>query len=117
MLQKVLHEAMRDRSLSSRQASKEIGVAHTTVLRVLDGQLPSHTTLIKVAAWLGTPAQAFALLGREGNEGIAAQLMVLLDKNKELAEQFGKVLTAYNDGKIGEAEVEDIIRYISFRLG
>ena len=116
MLQQVFRDAVADRGISARQAAREIGVAHTTVIRILEGQNPSHGSLQKVAEWLGTPAEAFALVNREGDEGIAAQLLVFLMRNPKLAKAFQDVMDAFNSGKIEDSDVEEILKFIHYRL-
>lgn len=116
MLQQVLQDAINSRNLSNRKAAREIGIAHTTVMRLLNGEKPSHDTLEKVAEWLGTPKEAFALIGREGNEGLASKIFLLLNQNPALAKSLEKAADKYVSGAISENDMEDILDYIDFRL-
>ena len=116
MLAKVLREALEERNMSSRKAASEIGVAHTTVIRIMEGQSPSHTTLKKIGEWLGTPEQAFALLDRDGASGIAAKLMIFLTKNPALGDKFENMIDGYEQGEVSDADMDDILGYIAYRL-
>ena len=116
MLQQVLRDAVADRGISARQAAREIGVAHTTVIRILEGHNPSHKSLQKVAEWLGTPAEAFALVNREGDDGVAAQLLVFLKRNPEVGKAFRDVMDAFNNGSIEDDDVNEILKFIHYRL-
>lgn len=116
MLAKLLKTALDEREISVREAAQEMGVSHTTVHRVLNGENPAHVTLLKITNWLGTPAEAFAVVERSSVDGIAGQLLVFIEKNPKLREEFTKVLKAYREGEINEHDVEDIINYVNYRL-
>jgi transcriptional regulator with XRE-family HTH domain len=116
MLAQVLQDAINSRAISERQAGREIGVAHTTVMRLLSGEKPSHTTLGKVAKWLGTSEEAFALIEREGDEGLAAKMLVLLQRNPRLAKALGNAADMYIEGAIPDNTLDDILNYVDFRL-
>ena len=62
----LLEQRMRERSLSIREAAKEIGVSHTTISRIINEQTTADIyTLIAVSKWLGcTPSSLFEWGGR-----------------------------------------------------
>ena len=52
MLQELVKEALHSRRKSIRQAASEIGIAHTTLNRIIDGQPYDLDTARKICDWL-----------------------------------------------------------------
>ena len=114
MLQKVLSQVIRDQGLSSRKAASQIGVSHSTILRVLRGDPFDVATLVSIANWLHVrPA---TLLDTLGNDPLQAQVAVLLERLPELSDVLKRAATMVENGEASPAIVEDIVAYANYKL-
>ena len=114
MLQKVLSQVIRDQGLSSRKAAGQIGVSHSTILRVLRGDPFDVATLVSIANWLHVrPA---TLLDTLGDDPLEAQIATLLERLPELANVLEKAATMVENGEASPAIMEDIVSYANYKL-
>ena len=114
MLETLLINKIRDDDLSIRQAGKQIGIAHTTVIRLMEGGNCDQTTLVKVATWLNV--EPSTLLDSEGKSDLANKIAVLLEQQPKLADLLGEVLDRVVRDEIKPEAFTEIISYITFRL-
>jgi transcriptional regulator with XRE-family HTH domain len=114
-LQQLLKEAIDKRHLSMRAAAREIGVAHTTLIRILNGEKCDMPTLQKIAAWLGvTPSSLVDTLNTDDTTTIIA---AVLSAEPELAKVFKEAAQRVIDGKMTPGELRDLVSYAAFRFG
>ena len=114
MLQKVLNQVLRDQGLSSRKAAGQIGVSHSTILRILRGDPFDVPTLVAIANWLHVrPA---TLLDTLGEDPLEAQVATLLERLPKLAGVLEKAATMIENGEASPAIMEDIVAYANFKL-
>jgi len=105
-----LRERMLKDHLSARRASREAGVAHTTIMRILDGKDVSVDTLEKVCEYLEiNPGDVI------GPGGIS-EISSILSQEPELEAVFTLALKKLHDGEISQDTIREIIRYTSWRL-
>lgn len=116
MLARLLEEKINEEGMSIRRASREIGVAHTTVGRIIEGEDPSYDTLRKIAGWLGVSPELLASFDRDGKEAYAAKLVGILARSPRLTDKLGEAIQKYESGEFSEEDIEDIINYIAYRL-
>jgi len=109
MLKEVLDAALARKRLSVRSAAKEIGVAHTTLNRVLNGGPCDLDTVIKVAAWLNVrPA---AILNVEG--GSVDEIVELVPGLREV---FTDARLLIEEGKAPATILDDVTAYARFKI-
>ena len=105
-----LRERMLKDRMSARRASREAGVAHTTIMRILDGKEVSVDTLEKVCEFLEiNPGDVI------GPGGIS-EISSILSQEPELEAVFTLALKKLHDGEISQDTIREIIRYTSWRL-
>jgi DNA-binding Xre family transcriptional regulator len=105
-----LRERMLKDKMSARRASREAGVAHTTIMRILDGKEVSVDTLEKVCEFLEiNPGDVI------GPGGIS-EISSILSQEPELEQVFTLALKKLHDGEISQDTIREIIRYTSWRL-
>jgi transcriptional regulator with XRE-family HTH domain len=116
MLQVLIQEKMKEKNLSLRAASRKIGIAHTTLMRILDGKPYRQENLIKIATWLGvSPASLVnSIIGDEDH--LAKKIVAALQKEDKLAKAFEDVVQAIENGEVQSDIINEIIAFIVFRL-
>ena len=119
MLGNMLHEHLKENELSIRAAAREIGVAHSTLGRLLDGETIDFDTYIQVCDWLNlSPADMLHSEGKIGSMSeIASRMAIILQTSPSLAQVFDEVTQKYRNGKISIDTVKDIVAYAGYRLG
>ena len=114
-LQRLLNEKIDKWHLSMRAAAKQIGIAHTTLIRIINGEKCDMPTLQKMAEWLGvTPS---SLLDTLDTDDTATNIAAVLSAEPALAKVFNEALQRVKSGKMTQAELKDFISYAAFRFG
>lgn len=114
MLKNLLESKIRKEGISIREASRQIGVAHTTVIRILEGQHPNLATLHTITEWLGVDADIVTGFGTD--DELATKLIAILKQEPDLVEPLKKALAKYEEGVLDNSDVQDIVSYIGYRL-
>ena len=117
MLQRVVQDEMARRDLSLRPAAKEIGIAHTTLLRVLNNEPVDLNTLLKVSEWTGMSLTT--ILGMEETEdekAIMATMTAIVEAEPELRQTFLQAHQALVDGEIDIEDLREIASYAAYKL-
>jgi len=117
LLVKMLDDKMRQRNLSLREAGKEIGVSHTTISRILQGQAADIDTLIDMCKWLGISPSEVLDSNVEGSRGLGSRIATILEANPKLALVFEEAIGRLEKGEITPQTIDDLIAYMSYRLG
>jgi hypothetical protein len=109
MLKDILNDAIVHRHLSVRAAAREIGVSHTTINRVLDGDAVDLDTLVAISNWLGMrPA---AILGME-----IGDVNAILDAMPALRSVLEDAAALVQRGEAPVGLLEDIASYIKYKV-
>jgi len=116
MLARLLDEELKKKNLSARAASREIGVAHTTIIRILEGQPSDVETLRKIADWMGVQPSTM-LDGWGAKEGKSMlMLKALLEQDPRLMKIFEDAADDVLAGRLPAEDLQEILRYAAFRL-
>jgi transcriptional regulator with XRE-family HTH domain len=113
MLQTLLDNEMKNRRLSSRDVAQMTGLSHTTILRFLKGDQPDLKSVMKICNALGIDPQK--AMGVESSD-IAVTIAALIDKHPLLGRMFESIIRDYQEGKLSEEDVNDILAYAAFRI-
>jgi hypothetical protein len=112
MIDQILQGEIRKRGMSVRQAAREIGIAHTTLQRVMDGKHADLVSYSKISSWVGVELPTLLELKQQGD--VSTQIQSLLEKNPRLLAEFQERI---RDGvSISPNVLEDIVEYIVFKL-
>lgn len=115
---RLLEERMGERGLSLRKAGREIGVAHTTLARILNGEPYDVPTAEKIADWLGMPLSTLLDTGgaSEDRETLAAKIAAVLETEPRLARVFGDAMERVLNGEMSNEAFRDLAAYAAFKL-
>lgn len=119
MLAGLLRRKLEKEGISVREASRQIGIAHTTLARVLEGESLDLSTVMAVSRWIGvSPADVLHGEGKLGSlSELSAQVATLLQASPRLGAIFDELLRKFEEGVVSSDTVEDIIAYATYRLG
>jgi len=115
MLGTLLGNKIKAKGISERQAAREIGVAPTTVGRILAGESVDVDTLVKVCEWIGVSPST--ILDSFVSSDYNARILALLEAYPELSEILLSVIEKMKAGKIDPSFMKDIVAYIAYRSG
>ncbi len=117
LLVKMLDDKMRQRNLSLRKMADEIGVSHTTISRILKGEVADIGTLIKLCKWLEVSPSDILDSNVEGARGLGSRIATILEANPKLALVFEEAIGRLEKDEISSQTIEDLVAYMSYRLG
>jgi len=115
MINTILKNKLIEKELSLRDAGRLIGVSHTTLARVINGENIDLGTLEKISEWLGIPLST-ALNSRSEASPTALRLSAILDANPRLADTFETVLQQVDVSQIPVEIMEEILSYLTFKI-
>jgi transcriptional regulator with XRE-family HTH domain len=102
--------------ISVRQAARDIGISHTTLNRVIQGEPPNVDTMTKIAQWLGISPAEF-LEGPDEVDTTAAQIAILIRSEPRLQEIFVEAARRVSAGEMDQSVFEDLISYAAWKMG
>ena len=112
----LIEDRMQKNRYSIREVSRQVGVAHTTIIRVLGKETVDVDTLIKLCKWLGV-SPAIALDGMiKTDRTLADQIATVLEAYPGLKEVFTEAMERLNRGEISPDTMADLIAYANYRL-
>jgi transcriptional regulator with XRE-family HTH domain len=118
MIKKMLEEEIELRKMSIRAAAREIDVAHTTLLRILQGDEQSITygTLIKIANWMGVSPSVLVVEKTDSVDELASQIAAFLRMNPDLACLFGEAVQRVLNGEMEPCDLNELVAYATWKL-
>ena len=119
MLSELIRTRIEDQNLSIREAARQIGLAHTTLARIIEGEPIDLTTYIRACEWLRV--NAADVLHSEGKIGtrseVAAGVASIIRASPSLEPIFEEIVAKFEAGEISSDTVNDLIKYAAYRLG
>ncbi len=117
ILSRVLRETIERRKLSVRQAAKEMGIAHTTLNRVLATGECEYATVLKIAKWTGVPTSTLinAPVAKDEEE-LTYQLNEVLSHEPRLKAVFAEAVRRLNNGEMSEEALRELVAYMAYRI-
>jgi transcriptional regulator with XRE-family HTH domain len=116
LLSKLLDEELKRRGLSIRQAASEMDVAHTTLMRLLDGDMPNLDTAIKAARWLGVQPASIINAEGVGSDALASQIAAVLEMEPAMSKVFEEAMGRVRRGDMSPSTFRDLANYAAYRL-
>jgi len=117
LMQSLIRDKMQRNDLSMRSAAAQIGVSHTTLIRIINGEPYDVQTAEKIANWLNVPVSTLLDLHEPGEDGLAKQISLVLRQEPALAKVFGEAMTRLAAGRISMETVRALAAYAAFQLG
>ena len=115
MLKQILGKELKERNLSSRGAADEIGVAHTTILRALRGDVVDLETVLRISDWLHVRPSTL-LNSMNSTASVSDQIAAIVERNPRLNQVFEDATIAVKAGNADPAIIEDIVAYALYKL-
>ena len=113
--QPMLQDQLRERDLSLRAAAKEIGVAHTTLARILEGYPADLETLEKICIWLELPLSSLLDIQIEKDD-LLDKLNALLAIEPALKEVIVQGLEMMEKGIVPPQVLREVVNYAAYKL-
>lgn len=116
MLPTILNSEIKKKNLSVRSAAKKMGVAHTTLIRAMNGDHLDLPTIVKISKWLGIdPSDVVDTSGAENSEG-TEMVIGFLSLNPSLKNALIEATRKVQSGEVDPHVIEDVLAYLAFRL-
>ena len=115
-LANLLQEAINKRGISNRAAAQEIGVSHSTVFRIIQGESVDYDTIIQVAKWLGVKPSTLFDADSLTEDALASKISALLQTEPQLAEVFEEAADRLAKGQISPDTMRDLVAFAAYRL-
>ena len=115
MISQLVQERITRERLSYRQAAKEIGIAHTTLMRIIEGRQIDLPTSQKLAQWLGVSITSL-LPTIQNQQGGLDLFNILLQMNPNLRETLEEYLFKMPYKPLTIEDLNDILEFIIFKL-
>ena len=116
MFETILANEIRSRGESVRKAAREIGIAHTTLFRVLHGDKIDFDTLTKICNWIGISPANVLDAEYSSTDHLADKLRLFLDNNPVVAAALQEVIGKIENRELKPELMDDLLAYITFRI-
>ena len=114
MLAKLLGNRIRERGISVRAAGREIGVAHTTIIRIIDGKPADIDTLEAVCKWMGVKVSDVLEINTTGS--IASKIALLVERIPALGVTLTRAVAAVEAGELSGEDLREIVPYAAYKI-
>jgi transcriptional regulator with XRE-family HTH domain len=116
MLPQLVRDKMKEgNGLSVRAAARQIGVAHTTLGRFLQGQQIDLDTLEAISKWVGVDPST-ALDADQEASPLEKKIAVLLQADPRLERIFTEAVDRIASGQATPELLEDLVEYAAYKL-
>ena len=117
MLRVLLEGELNRRHLSVRAAAEQVGVAHTTLHRVINDEPIDLDTMVKLCNWLGVrPSTILDAQSDSSDVSIPSIVASLIETDSRLATIFSDLADDLKEGTVDPDDVKDVAYYIAYRL-
>ena len=110
----LVNNALKQKKLSLREASSQIGISTTTLSRIANGEIYDMGTLLAICNWLGVMPSS--VTDAEAGD-LASILSALLEQYPEIKDSFEEAANKIIERKVSPETVKDLAAYIVFRVG
>lgn len=114
MLQRLLDERIREKNISIREASRQIGVSHTTLIRIIGGEQCDIPTIAKITNWLGV---SMSLVLGQADDNLATTIAAFAASEPRLAMVLDKAMQRVLQRRMKPETLRDLLAYIAYRIG
>jgi transcriptional regulator with XRE-family HTH domain len=103
MIDRILRYEISKRELSNRGAARQIGIAHTTLERMLSGSPADLESIEKVSKWMHVKVST--LLDIEDENPTVAYISSLLDKRPEFRDALNMLIVGDDENVFSKLEL------------
>lgn len=120
MFRQILENEITKRKISVRDAAREIGISHTTLIAARDGtRRVDMDTALAIARWAGVPLSTIVMeadpVTYKDNALIQAILMVI-EAAPDLKEVFVNAAEELQNGTLTMGDFRDIVEYAGYKI-
>jgi transcriptional regulator with XRE-family HTH domain len=116
MLPTIISKELMNRRISIREAARQIGIAHTTLIRILGDKAVDLTTLDQVGKWLQTPVSTLLDVRKEETSSMGQRLEFLIRQNLVLADAMEDLLNKVYGYEIDPQILEEVLAFLAFKI-
>lgn len=116
MLQELVKQALHDRHKSVRQAASEIGIAHTTLNRIIDGQPFDLDTARKICDWLRVDLATILSITVNRSAEFIDRLTICMDFSPSFRNALEVLVSNFEKGKIDATVLDQIANFMQFLM-
>ncbi len=120
MFRTILENELERRNMSIREAAREIGISHTTLIAARDGTRAIDVgTALAIAKWVGVP---LSTLVEEANpaefekNSVLQALKIVLEAAPELEQVFREAANELAAGTLSLSDFRDITEYAAYKI-
>lgn len=115
MIKKLMAEEMKKKGLSIRAASQEIGIAHTTIIRILDDLPIDLETMKKICTWLEVDITSVLNTDDRSEKSLIEKFAIILQRNPNLYHLFDEYYSKMEYKEVSMLDLEEILAFMVFR--
>ncbi len=100
------------RGISYREASREIGLSHTTLVQLKEGKPIEFETAVAICDWLGVPITAVA--GLDENDQVFNVIATVMKTAPELKNVFAEAAREVEQGNITLTDFQQVVDFAAW---
>jgi transcriptional regulator with XRE-family HTH domain len=120
MFRVILENELDRRGMSIREAAKEIGISHTTLIAAKDGTRSMDvSTALAIAKWVGVPLSTLveeANPEESGKSGLLYAVAMVLEAAPELEKTFRAAAEELAAGTLSLNDFKDLAEYAAYKI-
>lgn len=116
MLSKLFVEEVKRKDFSYREAAREIGISHTTAMRLRDNKNVDFAIIAKLATWLGEDFRTLVSLRSNNSLDLYSSMKVIFDQNPELEKEFSGCIELIEKYEIPPDVMDEIHAYARYKM-
>ena len=113
----IVSDEIRKRHISMRQAAREIGIAHTTLIRASEGKQVDLPTINKICTWIGiSPEKMLNIVSKQSENLDQDKFIALLERYPALRDRLYETAAKIENGTLEPDVVKDLLNFIQYRI-
>ncbi len=116
MLSALVHKELASRRISAREAAREMGITHTTVIRILEGKPSDLETIKKTSAWLKVDPISVLNISFQDDKKWLWKFAAILENNPNMLKAFQEIIEDVEVNDINFETINEITSFINFAL-